>query len=273
MRCTAGQHRHRSRAARVGHTDGDGAVSGHCRAPPRRAALERVEPLAVIDTEERPIHAGHADADLALTEAAVSICGREVHPVDAPVAQTGALRPQPQLPPVCSTTSGLRSPASRPATGSSCVTAVTVRVTGSASGSLTPRICTGLNAWVAGPSSAGLATACAHTGGDWSRPQSWGRTWSAWKPPTPERQIVPLPRDWQQPGTLTIPIGMNVYGETILKKLDEMPHLLIAGTTGAGKSVMIIVLIRALVAQNTPGCGISRTTTRPSQTSCKRSCS
>ena len=51
-------------------------------------------------------------------------------------------------------------------------------------------------------------------------------------------------------GETAIPIGVNVYGETIYKELEEMPHLLIAGATGQGKSVMINVCVRALAEQN-----------------------
>jgi hypothetical protein len=52
-------------------------------------------------------------------------------------------------------------------------------------------------------------------------------------------------------GTTKIPIGVNVYGKTIVKELKEMPHLLIAGATGSGKSVMINVCIQSLAEQNT----------------------
>lgn len=52
------------------------------------------------------------------------------------------------------------------------------------------------------------------------------------------------------PGTLTIPVGVNVYGDIVMKALDDMPHLLIAGATGSGKSVMINTIIHSLVYQN-----------------------
>lgn len=51
-------------------------------------------------------------------------------------------------------------------------------------------------------------------------------------------------------GTLNIPIGVDVYGNTIKKDLRDMPHLLIAGATGAGKSVMLNTILLALTAQN-----------------------
>lgn len=53
-------------------------------------------------------------------------------------------------------------------------------------------------------------------------------------------------------GSLNVPIGVDVYGKVITKDLRKMPHLLIAGTTGSGKSVMEHTAILALTQQNTP---------------------
>lgn len=50
-------------------------------------------------------------------------------------------------------------------------------------------------------------------------------------------------------GTLNIPIGVDVYGKVHHKDLTEMPHLLIAGATGSGKSVMLNTLISAITQQ------------------------
>jgi hypothetical protein len=54
------------------------------------------------------------------------------------------------------------------------------------------------------------------------------------------------------PGTLNIPVGVNVHGKVIHKDLSEMPHLLVAGSTGAGKSVMLNVIIKSLTSQCSP---------------------
>ncbi len=51
---------------------------------------------------------------------------------------------------------------------------------------------------------------------------------------------------------LYIPIGRDVSGKPISINLAEMPHLLIAGTTGSGKSVCIAAIATALLMQNTP---------------------
>lgn len=53
-------------------------------------------------------------------------------------------------------------------------------------------------------------------------------------------------------GSLVLPIGMDVYNNIVLKDLAEAPHMLVAGTTGSGKSVFINVMIQALMKQNTP---------------------
>jgi S-DNA-T family DNA segregation ATPase FtsK/SpoIIIE len=45
---------------------------------------------------------------------------------------------------------------------------------------------------------------------------------------------------------------MNVSGHAIAADLAAMPHLLIAGTTGSGKSVCINAIIACLLLQNTP---------------------
>lgn len=70
--------------------------------------------------------------------------------------------------------------------------------------------------------------------------------------PNPQRQFVEYRHDDSRDGTLQIPIGVDVYGKTIVKDLAEAPHLLIAGATGSGKSVMINVLIQSLLEQNSP---------------------
>jgi S-DNA-T family DNA segregation ATPase FtsK/SpoIIIE len=51
---------------------------------------------------------------------------------------------------------------------------------------------------------------------------------------------------------LRIGLGQNVAGQPIATDLTKMPHLLIAGTTGAGKSVCVNGIIACLLLQNTP---------------------
>ena len=51
---------------------------------------------------------------------------------------------------------------------------------------------------------------------------------------------------------LAIAIGRDVSGAPVVADLGQMPHLLIAGTTGSGKSVCIGALTTCLVVNNTP---------------------
>ncbi|MBI5669155.1 MAG: DUF87 domain-containing protein [Chloroflexi bacterium] len=51
---------------------------------------------------------------------------------------------------------------------------------------------------------------------------------------------------------LFIPLGRDVSGAPLAVDLAQMPHLLIAGTTGSGKSVCIAAMTAALVLNNTP---------------------
>lgn len=51
---------------------------------------------------------------------------------------------------------------------------------------------------------------------------------------------------------LAIALGRDVSGAPVASDLSNMPHLLIAGTTGSGKSVCIAALTTCLVMNNTP---------------------
>lgn len=67
-----------------------------------------------------------------------------------------------------------------------------------------------------------------------------------------KREVPKLGKEHLKPGTLSLPIGVNVNDECVSIPLDAMPHLLIAGTTGSGKSTLLHNLITALTKQMTP---------------------
>lgn len=51
---------------------------------------------------------------------------------------------------------------------------------------------------------------------------------------------------------LSFTVGKDIAGQVVVGDLAKMPHLLIAGTTGSGKSVMTNVLIDSLLYHNSP---------------------
>jgi DNA segregation ATPase FtsK/SpoIIIE, S-DNA-T family len=53
-------------------------------------------------------------------------------------------------------------------------------------------------------------------------------------------------------GALPIALGLDVSGQAIAIDLASLPHLLIAGTTGSGKSVCVNAIISCLIAHFTP---------------------
>lgn len=51
---------------------------------------------------------------------------------------------------------------------------------------------------------------------------------------------------------LSFAIGKDISGEAVVGELNKMPHMLIAGQTGSGKSVMINTLLTSLLYRNSP---------------------
>src|SRR5438876_186511 len=61
--------------------------------------------------------------------------------------------------------------------------------------------------------------------------------------------------DWdsaKEHAKIPLALGKDVYGKTIIADLAQMPHLLVAGTTGSGKSVCINALIGSMLYRFTP---------------------
>jgi S-DNA-T family DNA segregation ATPase FtsK/SpoIIIE len=68
------------------------------------------------------------------------------------------------------------------------------------------------------------------------------------------RDLLQSP-DWEEAKThakIPLALGKDVYGKRIITDLAQMPHLLVAGTTGSGKSVCINALIASMLFRFTP---------------------
>lgn len=66
------------------------------------------------------------------------------------------------------------------------------------------------------------------------------------------RQILESDEFGQSHSPLTIALGKDINGRIKVATLETMPHLLIAGSTGAGKSVMLNSLIMSILYKSTP---------------------
>ena len=51
---------------------------------------------------------------------------------------------------------------------------------------------------------------------------------------------------------LSVALGKDVSGESIFTRIDKTPHLLIAGSTGSGKSVCVNTIITSILLKNKP---------------------
>lgn len=67
--------------------------------------------------------------------------------------------------------------------------------------------------------------------------------------PNPERKVLDFDDSLLKKGTFEIPLGQDIFGENHYGDLTKMPHLLIAGQTGSGKSVMLNVILESLTKQ------------------------
>lgn len=66
------------------------------------------------------------------------------------------------------------------------------------------------------------------------------------------REMLESPQFKQSASPLTIPLGRGVSGDAMIATIEDMPHLLIAGATGAGKSVAMNTFLISLLFQNAP---------------------
>ncbi|QLE09145.1 DNA translocase FtsK 4TM domain-containing protein [Pseudoalteromonas shioyasakiensis] len=85
-----------------------------------------------------------------------------------------------------------------------------------------------------------------------------GKTYVGLELPNKHREIVRLsevinaPKFESNPSPLTMVLGKDIAGEPVCADLGKMPHLLVAGTTGSGKSVGVNVMILSLLYKSGP---------------------
>ncbi|HSM97973.1 MAG TPA: DNA translocase FtsK 4TM domain-containing protein [Gallionella sp.] len=85
-----------------------------------------------------------------------------------------------------------------------------------------------------------------------------GKAYMALELPNPKRQVVRLSEILSSQvyadmgSALTIAMGKDISGKPVVADLAKMPHVLVAGTTGSGKSVAINAMILSLLYKGTP---------------------
>ena len=65
-------------------------------------------------------------------------------------------------------------------------------------------------------------------------------------------ELLASPTYKKHPSPLTIALGKDISGNPVVADLAKMPHLLVAGTTGSGKSVFINAMLMSLLFKATP---------------------
>lgn len=66
------------------------------------------------------------------------------------------------------------------------------------------------------------------------------------------RDLIANPLFQQSGSNLTIALGKDVSGNAVFADLGRMPHLLVAGSTGTGKTIFLNALITSLLYKNSP---------------------
>lgn len=83
-----------------------------------------------------------------------------------------------------------------------------------------------------------------------------GKSTVGFEMPNDERKVIPFGNLVQSDDfksrkfELPIAMGVDPFGEPVIEDLAKMPHLMVAGSTGSGKSVFINTLITSLLVRN-----------------------
>ena len=68
------------------------------------------------------------------------------------------------------------------------------------------------------------------------------------------REVLETPEYQSSASLLTVALGKDIGGQAIMADLAKMPHLLVAGATGSGKSICINILISSILFRAHPDC-------------------
>ena len=84
-----------------------------------------------------------------------------------------------------------------------------------------------------------------------------GRPYVGLEVPNPHKSLVSLrgimeSAEMRKGGVLALPLGRNTAGAPVVMDLTKAPHMLIAGSTGSGKSVCINTIVTGLLMQHGP---------------------
>jgi len=66
------------------------------------------------------------------------------------------------------------------------------------------------------------------------------------------REILGSRASAESESVLSLALGKDIFGEPVVRELSKMPHLLIAGATGSGKSVALHTMILSILFRATP---------------------
>nr|WP_168404226.1 DNA translocase FtsK 4TM domain-containing protein [Erwinia amylovora] len=66
------------------------------------------------------------------------------------------------------------------------------------------------------------------------------------------REVLDCPAFRDNPSPLSVVLGKDISGDPVVADLGKMPHLLVAGTTGSGKSVGVNAMILSILYKATP---------------------
>ena len=66
------------------------------------------------------------------------------------------------------------------------------------------------------------------------------------------REVLDCPKFRENPSPLAVVLGKDIAGQPVVADLAKMPHLLVAGTTGSGKSVGVNTMIISMLYKATP---------------------